>query len=217
MVFSFVLILIGLALVSMCLNLVQLKLNHLVEELTELIEEKQAVDEEEEEIDDTADASDVEQESGDGRGRSRRRRRRRRRHEEDPTSQSAAPTAQSGDGLAEDETDLVGETTQNENEKIEGDEESEAERRPRRRGRRGGRRRVSLDLPGQHAAGSIRGRGARATATQPDATVPRRPRPYSSPAPLARTAGAHRAISDVGAVVASRITIKKNPGIEATA
>ena len=99
-------------------------------------------DEEEEEIDDTADASDVEQESGDGRGRSRRRRRRRRRHEEDPTSQSAAPTAQSGDGLAEDEADLVGETTQNENEEIEGDEESEAERRPRRRGRRGGRRRV---------------------------------------------------------------------------
>jgi ribonuclease E len=99
-------------------------------------------DEEEEEIDDTADASDVEQESGDGRGRSRRRRRRRRRHEEDPTSQSAAPTAQSGDGLAEDEADLVSETTQNENEEIEGDEESEAERRPRRRGRRGGRRRV---------------------------------------------------------------------------
>jgi ribonuclease E len=44
--------------------------------------------------------------------------------------------------LAEDEADLVSETTQNENEEIEGDEESEAERRPRRRGRRGGRRRV---------------------------------------------------------------------------
>jgi ribonuclease E len=99
-------------------------------------------DEEEEETDDAADASDVEQESGDGHGRSRRRRRRRRRHEEEPASQSAVPTAQSGDGLAEDEADLVGETTQSENEEIDGDEESEAERRRRRRGRRGGRRRV---------------------------------------------------------------------------
>jgi ribonuclease E len=50
--------------------------------------------------------------------------------------------AHSGDGLAEDEADFVGETTQSENEEIEGDEESEAERRRRRRGRRGGRRRV---------------------------------------------------------------------------
>ena len=99
-------------------------------------------DEEEEEIDEAADASDVEQESGDGHGRSRRRRRRRRRHEEEPASQSAAPTAQSGDGLAEDEADLVGENGQSENEEIEGDEETEAERRRRRRGRRGGRRRV---------------------------------------------------------------------------
>ncbi|HEX3520914.1 MAG TPA: Rne/Rng family ribonuclease [Stellaceae bacterium] len=99
-------------------------------------------DEEEEEIEEAADASEVEQEGGEGHGRSRRRRRRRRRHEEEPTSQSAVPTAQSGNGLAEDEADLVGETTQSENEEIEGDEESEAERRRRRRGRRGGRRRV---------------------------------------------------------------------------
>jgi ribonuclease E len=99
-------------------------------------------DEEEEEIEEAADASDVEQESSDGHGRSRRRRRRRRRHEEEPASQSAVPAAQSGDGLAEDEADLVGENNQSENEEIDGDEESEAERRRRRRGRRGGRRRV---------------------------------------------------------------------------
>jgi ribonuclease E len=99
-------------------------------------------DEEEEDIDEAADASDAEQESSDGHGRSRRRRRRRRRHEEEPASQSAPPTAQSGNGLAEDEADLVGETAQSENEEIDGDEESEAERRRRRRGRRGGRRRV---------------------------------------------------------------------------
>jgi ribonuclease E len=99
-------------------------------------------DEEEEEIEEAADASEVEQEGGEGHGRSRRRRRRRRRHEEEPAAQSAEPTAQSGNGLAEDEADLVGETTQSENEEIEGDEESEAERRRRRRGRRGGRRRV---------------------------------------------------------------------------
>jgi ribonuclease E len=99
-------------------------------------------DEEEEDIEEAAEASEVEQESGDGQGRSRRRRRRRRRHEEELASQSAAPTAQSGGGRAEDESDLVGETSQSESEEIDGDEESEAERRRRRRGRRGGRRRV---------------------------------------------------------------------------
>jgi ribonuclease E len=102
-------------------------------------------EEEDEEIDEAADASDAEQESVEGHGRSRRRRRRRRRHEEEPASQSAAPAApaaQSGNGLAEDEADLVGENSQSENEEIEGDEESEAERRRRRRGRRGGRRRI---------------------------------------------------------------------------
>lgn len=51
MVFSFVLILIGLALVSMCWNLVQLKLEYLVEELTQRIEEKQTLDEEDEDSD----------------------------------------------------------------------------------------------------------------------------------------------------------------------
>ncbi|MBV8507585.1 MAG: Rne/Rng family ribonuclease [Alphaproteobacteria bacterium] len=102
-------------------------------------------DEEEEEIDEAAEASDVEQESGEGHGRSRRRRRRRRRHEEEPASQSAVPTAQSGDGLAEDEADLVGEHSQSESEETDGDEESDAERRRRRRGRRGGRRRVRRD------------------------------------------------------------------------
>ena len=98
-------------------------------------------DEEEEEIDEAAEASDAEQESADGQGRSRRRRRRRRRHEEEPTSQATATAAQTGEELAGDEADLVGES-QSENEEIEGDEESEAERRRRRRGRRGGRRRV---------------------------------------------------------------------------
>uniref|UniRef100_A0A914UL18 Potassium channel domain-containing protein n=2 Tax=Plectus sambesii TaxID=2011161 RepID=A0A914UL18_9BILA len=47
MVFSFVLILVGLALVSMCINLVLLKLEHLVEELAQRIEKNHAVDEEE--------------------------------------------------------------------------------------------------------------------------------------------------------------------------
>ncbi len=98
-------------------------------------------DEEEDEIEEAADASDAEQESGDGQGRSRRRRRRRRRHEEEPAAQSAVSTAHSDDGLA-DEADLVGETSQSENEEIDGEEESEAERRRRRRGRRGGRRRI---------------------------------------------------------------------------
>jgi ribonuclease E len=102
-------------------------------------------DEEEEEVDEVdeaADASNEEQENGEGHGRSRRRRRRRRRHDEEPASQPAVPTAQAGNGLAEDEADLVAERSQSENEEIDGDEESEAERRRRRRGRRGGRRRV---------------------------------------------------------------------------
>jgi ribonuclease E len=99
-------------------------------------------EEEEEEVDEAADASNEEQESGEGHGRSRRRRRRRRRHDEEPASQPAVPTAQTGNGLAEDEADLVAENSQSENEEIDGDEESEAERRRRRRGRRGGRRRV---------------------------------------------------------------------------
>ena len=100
-------------------------------------------DDDEEEIDEAAEAPEAEQESGDdGRGRSRRRRRRRRRHEEEPASQSAAPTAQTGDEVAEDEADLVGETSRNESEEIDSDEESDTERRRRRRGRRGGRRRV---------------------------------------------------------------------------
>jgi ribonuclease E len=102
-------------------------------------------DEEEEEIDETAEASDTEeqeQESGEGHARSRRRRRRRRRHEEEPASQSAASTAQTGDETAEDEADLVGENSRSESEEIDGEEESDAERRRRRRGRRGGRRRV---------------------------------------------------------------------------
>jgi hypothetical protein len=47
MVFSFVLIIIGLSLVSMCWNLVQLKLEHLVDELTQRIQENRAADEEE--------------------------------------------------------------------------------------------------------------------------------------------------------------------------
>jgi ribonuclease E len=101
--------------------------------------------EEEEEIDEAPQASDVEQESDEAPGRSRRRRRRRRRHEEEPASQSAAPTAptaQSGDELAEDEADLVGGNGRSEGEEIDDDEESDAERRRRRRGRRGGRRRV---------------------------------------------------------------------------
>ena len=102
-----------------------------------------SVSDDEEEIDEAAEASEAEQESGDdGHGRSRRRRRRRRRHEEEPASQSAAPTAQTGDEVAEDEADLVGETSRNESEEIDSDEESETERRRRRRGRRGGRRRV---------------------------------------------------------------------------
>ena len=103
-------------------------------------------DEEEEEIDEPAEeaakSSDAERESGEAHGRSRRRRRRRRHHEEEPASQFAAPTAQSGDEGAEDETDLAGENTRSESEEIDGDEESDAERRRRRRGRRGGRRRV---------------------------------------------------------------------------
>ena len=99
-------------------------------------------EEEEEEVDEAADASNEEQENGEGHGRSRRRRRRRRRHDEEPASQPAVPTAQAGNGLAEDEADLVAERSQSENEEIDGDEESEAERRRRRRGRRGGRRRV---------------------------------------------------------------------------
>src|SRR5205814_5618435 len=99
-------------------------------------------DEEEEEIDEVAEASDAEQESGEAHSRSRRRRRRRRRHEEEPASQSAASTAQTGDEAAEDEADLVGENSRSESEEIDGDDESDAERRHRRRGRRGGRRRV---------------------------------------------------------------------------
>jgi ribonuclease E len=99
-------------------------------------------EEEEEEVDEAAEASNVEQDSGEEHGRSRRRRRRRRRHDEELASQPAVPAAQTGNGLAEDEADLVAESSQSENEEIDGDEESEAERRRRRRGRRGGRRRV---------------------------------------------------------------------------
>jgi ribonuclease E len=108
-------------------------------------------DEEEEEIDEAAEEAaespETERESGEGHGRSRRRRRRRRHLEEEPTSQSATPTVQtgdvqSGDEAAEDEADLVAENTPSESAEIDGDEESEAERRRRRRGRRGGRRRI---------------------------------------------------------------------------
>jgi ribonuclease E len=103
-------------------------------------------EEEEEEIDEAAEEAaespETERESGEGHGRSRRRRRRRRHHEEEPASQSATPTAPTGDEAAEDEADLVAENTPSESAEIDGDEESDAERRRRRRGRRGGRRRV---------------------------------------------------------------------------
>src|SRR6202047_5118006 len=79
-------------------------------------------DEEEEEIDETAEASDAEQESGEAPGRSRRRRRRRRRNEEETASQSAAPTAQTGDEAAEDEGDLGGQSSRSEGEVIGGEQ-----------------------------------------------------------------------------------------------
>lgn len=54
MVFAFILIIIGLAMVSMCWNLVQMKLHNLVESLTQKIDEMIVIDGEEDGRDETS-------------------------------------------------------------------------------------------------------------------------------------------------------------------